>query len=509
MEKKTDENKANGGALRPTGKWMVLIAAFLGWMFDGFEMGLFPLIGGPALQDLLGVKPGDPAVNRWFSVIIAVFLVGAASGGVLFGWLGDKIGRVRAMSLSIFTYAIFTGLCGLATEGWHLAGLRFIASLGMGGEWSLGVALVIEIWPDRSRAWLAGAIGAAANVGFLLVGFISLGLGQIVESLHSFMIGLGLPRPWIESLLANSAWRFLMISGALPALLIFFIRLFVPESERWTREKKTGSTTHWVTSDLAGVALGSLGALLVIWVWSPAVSSQLWRTAGSVFGLTVAVLGYLYPVRQYLRRAEAANQVPSGSTGRITRLMLLGTGLAGVALLGTWGSVQWAPKWASELSGDPTQFAKEYTQIASGAGAIVGTITAALIAGRLGRRMTYTVLCLGTIAAALFFYNFNRSFGPVFLVSIFLLGGMSAGFYGFFPLYFPELFPTKVRATAQGFAYNFGRVIAAVGTLQTATLIGLFHGSFAMAGSVLSAIYLIGAILIWLAPETKNRPLPD
>ena len=111
---------------------------------------------------------------------MAMFLVGAATGGVLFGWLGDRIGRVRAMSLSIFTYAIFTGLCGFATEAWHIAVLRFIASLGMGGEWALGVALVTEIWPDRSRAWLAGAIGAAANVGFLLVGLLSLVLVSFI-----------------------------------------------------------------------------------------------------------------------------------------------------------------------------------------------------------------------------------------------------------------------------------------------------------------------------------------
>lgn len=490
-------------------KWMVLIAAFLGWMFDGFEMGLFTLIGGPALQDLLGVGPGDATVNRWFSVIIAVFLVGAASGGVLFGWLGDKIGRVRAMSLSIFTYAIFTGLCGLVTEGWHLAVLRFIASLGMGGEWSLGVALVIEIWPDRWRAWLAGAIGAAANVGFLLVGFLSLGLGQIVEGLHAALAGMGLPRSWVEPLLANSAWRFLMITGALPALLIFFIRLFVPESERWLKEKEKGATTHWATTDLLGVAAGTLGALLVIWVWSPMVSNGALRALGSVIGLAAAAFGYSYPVKRYLMRAEAADHVSAGSTRRIMKLMLIGTGLAGVALLGTWGSVQWAPKWASELSKDPAQFAKEYTQIASGAGAIVGTIAAALIAGRFGRRGTYTGLCFGTIAAALFFYQFNDAFGPLFLFSIFVLGAVSAAFYGFFPLYFPELFPTKVRATAQGFAYNFGRVIAAVGTLQTATLIGLFKGSFPMAGSALSAIYLIGAVIIWFAPETKDRPLPE
>src|ERR1051325_9293202 len=130
---------------------LTLTAAFLGWLFDGFEMGLFPLIGQPALKDLLG--PSSPEVDaaKWFGAIIAVFLVGAASGGVLFGWLGDKLGRVRAMSLSIFTYAIFTGLCGFATEAWHIAALRFVASLGMGGEWRLGVALVNEVWTGKSR----------------------------------------------------------------------------------------------------------------------------------------------------------------------------------------------------------------------------------------------------------------------------------------------------------------------------------------------------------------------
>src|SRR5689334_7729562 len=117
------------------GRWMALTAALLGWMFDGFEMGLFPLIGGPALNDLLGPSSAAQA-TQWFGAIIAVFLVGAATGGVFFGWLGDRIGRVRALALSIFTYAVFTGLCGFATEAWHIAALRFVASLGMGGEWS-------------------------------------------------------------------------------------------------------------------------------------------------------------------------------------------------------------------------------------------------------------------------------------------------------------------------------------------------------------------------------------
>jgi MFS family permease len=142
----TSSTPASAPANRPPAsgfaQFATLTAALLGWMFDGFEMGLFPVIGKPALKDLLGatVTPGE--VDQWFGVIMAVFLVGAASGGVLFGWLGDKIGRVRAMSLSIVTYAVLTGMCGFATQAWQIAVLRFIASLGMGGEWSLGVALV-------------------------------------------------------------------------------------------------------------------------------------------------------------------------------------------------------------------------------------------------------------------------------------------------------------------------------------------------------------------------------
>ncbi|HCN79355.1 MAG TPA: MFS transporter, partial [Verrucomicrobiales bacterium] len=284
---------------------MALIAAFLGWMFDGFEMGLFPLIGHAALKDLLGPAAAATESAQWFGAIIAVFLVGAASGGVLFGWLGDKIGRVRAMSLSIFTYAIFTGLCGFATEAWHIAALRFIASLGMGGEWSLGVALVNEVWPGKGRALIAGLIGAAANVGFLLVALLSMGLVGFIGGVEVMLKGIGLSDAATQSLLANSAWRFLMISGAFPALLIFFIRLFVSESERWEEEKARGTTSHWGKQDLLGVAVACAAALVIIWIWSPAMAHLHWSVAVlvTVGGLVVALLGYLYPVRQYMARA--------------------------------------------------------------------------------------------------------------------------------------------------------------------------------------------------------------
>src|SRR5512143_3889062 len=152
--------------------WLVLAAAFLGWMFDGLEMGMFPVVARPALQTLLGTT-ADQQVGPWMGYITALFLLGAASGGLVFGWLGDKVGRVRAMTASILTYSLFTGTCAFAGAAWQLGLFRFIAALGMGGEWSLGVALVMECWPEHKRPLLAGVIGAASNVGYTLIGLIT------------------------------------------------------------------------------------------------------------------------------------------------------------------------------------------------------------------------------------------------------------------------------------------------------------------------------------------------
>lgn len=485
---------------------MALIAALLGWLFDGFEMGLFPLIGQPALADLLG--PGEASnAAKWFGAIIAVFLVGAASGGVLFGWLGDKIGRVRAMSLSIFTYAIFTGLCGFATEAWHIATLRFVASLGMGGEWSLGVALVNEIWPGKSRALTAGLIGAAANVGYLLVAVLSMVLLSFIATMKGVFLDIGLSEETAARLLSNSAWRLLMISGALPALLIFGILAFVPESEKWKAEHARGATSHWANVDLAGVLVGTLAALVIIWAWSPIGLGPGAATAVTVGGLAVALLGFLHPVRRYLGRAESSGSLRTGHGSEIIKMMLFGAGLAAVALLGTWGSTQWAPRWVKEQLAPAVPHAKEWTLFWLSVGAIAGTMAAALAAGRFGRRITYAVLCLGSIGGALLLYQTNNSYGGYFLFCTFVAGALTASFYGFFPLYLPELFPTAVRATGQGFAFNFGRIIAAVGGLQTANLMAFFDNSFANAASVMAAIYVVGMAIVWLGPETKDRAL--
>lgn len=527
------------------GKWMALVAALLGWMFDGFELGLFPLVGPNALDELLREQIVRDATlkTEWFGVIMSVFLIGAATGGVLFGWLGDRIGRVRAMSLSIFTYAVFTGLCGFATAAWHIAVLRFVASLGMGGEWALGVALVTELWPDRSRALLAGMIGAAANVGFLFVALISLGLVSFIHSLGNVLLSVGLSQAAVERLLHGDGWRLLMIVGALPALLVFFIRLLVPESSKWQAAHERGATSCWATRDLLGVLWGAMGATGVVCLWSPLFDSLVewmmgntaaaavvpaWvtvlRCIGTVAGLAIALLGFLLPVTRYLGRAMATGALPAGSRSVYLRRMLLGACLAGVPLLGTWGSLQWAPKWAIALSkllptdGGP-YYAKEYTQILSACGAILGTMLAALAGDALGRRVTYVLMCVASTGSLMYMYLAHDAYGPQLLASVFVAGCTTAAFYGWFPLYFPELFATSIRATSQGFAYNFGRVLSAIGALQTATLTHYFAQGFApeqvevaafpRAGAALASIYLLGVILIWFGPETKGQPLPD
>jgi MFS family permease len=516
------------------GKWMALLAALLGWLFDGLEMGLFPLVQRSALRDL-NISAADR--NAWIGIITAFFLVGAATGGVLFGWLGDRFGRVRAMMLSVLTYALCSGLCGFASSAWQVGVLRFLAALGMGGEWALGVALINELWPGRSRAFLAGLVGAAGNVGYLLIALVGLGVLQQVQSLSSVCVSAGLPEDWVEALFRHDAWRFMMMVGALPALLTFFIRLFVPESPRWHREHRKGSTSHWLPKDLVGVLLGAVGACALIAIWAPglgiyAIGNWLLERAGmapvfvqpmhpgprivaSVLCLIVIVSGYTYPVIRFLQRLH--HKDPSQPTWRPTlRRMLLAACLSGVALLGTWATVQQAPTFAGDIAEQAGQVipAKEYTQIAAAFGAIVGTILAALMGDWLGRRVTYFLLCVGSLAIVPAYYLSAEAFDVGMLLLAWLLGGITAAFYGWLPLYLPELFRTPLRATGQGFSFNFGRVLAAIGVLQLGNLVTWVKGVVPDAGlpqvcSLLSLVYIVGMVLIWFMPETRGKPLPE
>ena len=503
------------------GKWMALVAALLGWMFDGLEMGLFPLVAKPALRELLAT--GDEVVvNTWLGIITAFFLVGAATGGVVFGWIGDRFGRVRAMMFSVITYAVVSGACCFAATAWQLGLLRFVAALGMGGEWSLGVALVNELWPDRSRAFLAGLIGAAGNFGYLIIALVSLGLGRFVGEVHGGLLALGVPGDFVERLLANNGWRFLMMLGAVPALLTFLIRIYVPESTRWQHERELGATRHWVSADLLAVLVGAVGACGIVVAWIPNLDMPFaGRVFGSLVGFAVALIGYTYPAYRFLRRSDAADLPAHHRTGPTFRRMLIGACLSGVALMGTWGSVQQVSPFTNALiqknlgapDGDLTaqqlgQVGSANSLIWASLGAILGTILAALVADRIGRRLSYFLLCLGSFAIVAGFFRTQVEVNAMYYLLVFVMGAVTASFYGWLPLYLPEVFRTSMRATGQGFGFNFGRILAAIGVLQIGNLTTLLGGLGPACGSF-AFVYLIGMGLIWLMPETMGRPLPE
>jgi MFS family permease len=406
----------------------------------------------------------------------------------------------------------------------------------MGGEWSLGVSLVMESWPNRSRAFLAGLIGAASNVGFLSVAVVGMSLGKLISTIQKLLLAVGLSQSWVDYLVFDTrgeptGWRLMMIMGALPALLTFFIRLMVPESERWQENERQGATTGWATRDMAGVLVGAIGAIGIIPLWANDLPMAL-RITGSLVGFTVAMLGFIYPVRQFLsREREARADAPrkaseaarGGDVGGYTlRRMLLGASFSGIALIGTWASIQNAPSWADsmveralasespEVRAARRSDARAATQICSALGAILGTMAAAFLGDAIGRRRTYALLCLLSLLSTLALFQGNDHYGGRFLFFTLLAGCVTASFYGWLPLYLPELFSTRVRATAQGFSFNFGRILAAIGALQFGYLMKeVFAGDFVRTCSTLSLVYLVGVVIIWFAPETKGQPLPE
>ncbi|HWY76763.1 MAG TPA: MFS transporter, partial [Verrucomicrobiae bacterium] len=195
-------------------------------------------------------------------------------------------------------------------------------------------------------------------------------------------------------------------------------------------------------------------------------------------------------------------------SGPLAKTTLLGIAFAAVALIGTWGSVQWLPLWADQIAGNANPSAKANTQMVLALGATIGSFGAPWLGARFGRRPAYFVLCAASLCSCAVMFRVIREFGGPFLGTAFVVGASTASFYGWFPLYFPELFPTRVRATGQGICYNAGRVLAAAGALTQGQLVASFGGSYASAGAIVTLVYAVGMAAIWLAPETKGQPLP-
>ena len=217
----TDDDKLTPvPTLSRTDRYVILGAAFLGWMFAGLEMSMYLAVRPAARHFLADVASGDleQQVGKWFSWYLCAFLLGAAAGGLFFGWMGDRFGRAKAMGLSILCFSSVTGISYFVTSLEQLVLLRWIACMGIGGMWPNGVALASEAWPQGSRPLLAGLIGTAANFGLAAMGMIA----------RQYPI-------------TPDDWRWVMLVGASPFILGLLVLALVPESPSWLRSRSSSA----------------------------------------------------------------------------------------------------------------------------------------------------------------------------------------------------------------------------------------------------------------------------
>jgi SHS family sialic acid transporter-like MFS transporter len=436
---------------------VVLIAAFLGWMFAGLEIALFVLIHRPAMISLTLDDPSggssmhsmvidEQLVKQWFAWYQAAFLFGAAAGGWIFGLIGDRRGRTFALALSVLCYSIFTGACYFASTPFELLVLRFLACLGIGGAWPNTVALVAEAWPDASRPFLAGLLGTAANVGQVLMGVIGL----------SFDV-------------TASSWRWVLLVGASPVVIGIWCLRGVPESARWLSTRVRPKPN----------AAGPLQEL-----FRPPLRSRLF----------------------------------------------LGILLGAIPVIGTAANAQWIIPWTDQVAAEQTANAhkqdtanvsapakiikadpksKARTQISRSSGAVFGSLLGGILATLLGRRLTYFLVSLLSLIASTIIFGWMNPLHPWFQTASFVFGLVGVIYFGWLPLYLPELFPTRVRATGAGISFNSGRIIAACVVLGTGLLLGLVHGDYARIGLWTGMIYAVGMLIILFAPRTDDAGLKE
>lgn len=415
-------------------QWIVLLVAWLGWVFDSMDATIYALVLHPSLEDLLqstGPHAASTETIGWYGgLIFSVFLIGWAIGGVLFGMLADRYGRTKTLMATILVYATFTGMAALSQEWWHLAIYRFLTALGIGGEWAAGAAIVAETWPEEKRAKAAGILQSAWAVGFFLAAVLNL-------------------------LLRGYSWRALFLVGILPAFAALLVRIWVKEPERWTQahaqELKNGTT----------------------------------------------------PVMT----------LPALFRGDLARVTWVGTGLAFVAVFGLWGVTSWLPSLVRalpDLQGVPPDAiagSVSYAIMALNAGALFGYLWFGPLADRFGRRPVFALMCAGSLAMVPLTFFAPHSYAHVLLL-LPVLGFFSNGIFAGFPIYLPELYPTRLRATGSGFCFNAGRILASAGPFLTGLLVAAL-GGFGRAASAIALVYLLGLLILVFAPETKGRPLPD
>jgi MFS family permease len=393
-----------------------LISASLGWMLDGMDIMLYAMVLAHLMKDF-GMSTATAGLMG------SLTLAASAVGGVLFGLIADRFGRVKALMGSILIYSIFTGACGLSRTVWQLAGFRVLLGLGMGGEWATGAALVAETWPSEHRGKALGIMQSSWAVGYALAAAIT---------------ALALPR---------LGWRAVFFAGVLPALLTFWIRRHVDEPE----------------------------------IWKKSAEERRRLSAGS-------------------RLAEIFRP-PLLRNTLVTSLMNAGT------MFAWWGLFTWIPAY---LGLPPGQGGMGMSVVKTSTWIIVmqvgmwlGYISFGFICDRIGRKKTY-IAYLFAAAVLVFLYSSVRQNTALLLLGPFV-AFFGTGYFSGFGAITAEIFPTRVRASAQGFTYNIGRGLSALAPFTIGALART--RSLSLAFYLTAAFFLFSASVAFALPETKGKSL--
>jgi MFS family permease len=419
--------------------WLVVIIASCGWLFDCMDQRLFILGRESALKELLQNDPAALAgLRTHIGYATTSMILGWATGGIIFGVMSDRIGRVKTMVATLLIYSGFTGLSGFATSWVDFTIYRFLVGLGVGGMFGAATTLVAESVPGAFRAIALGSLQALSATGNIL--------GSVAT--------LWIP-PGAQGFLGDYAgWRVLFFVGILPALLVIPIVFILKEPDAWLQAKADAA---------AGRGRKSVGSVTELF------RDVRWRR-NTIVGLFLGVSG----------------------------------------MIGLWGIGFFSPELITTALHGADQATVDrvrgYATALQDVGAFFGMLTITAIAAMVSRRLAFLGALILSMVVTMFVFSSLKTASDAYWM-LPMMGFAQLSVFAGYSIYFPELFPTRLRGTGVGFCYNTVRYLAAPAPSLFGYLATIM--SFRTAALMMSSVYLLGMIALIWAPETKGKPLPE
>lgn len=439
-------------------QWLVLVVASLGWVFDIFEGQVFVASMRDAMPQLLGAESADSAiVATWNNYALASFLLGGAFGGILFGILSDKIGRSRTMIVTILFYSVFTCVTAFANAPWQMVLLRFLVAMGVGGEWAVASAMVAEVMPKRSRPVMSSIFHASSVFGTLM----AVAVGYFIIS---------------AKLWGDDTWRLGFLIGIVPALLVVVIRWKMKEPDQWHQAKERERND-------ASQVTGSLPDLFA----SENIRNTMVGVSLATIGLVTFWGCHIYGKNALLRSAQS-------------------TALAeeGIAV----GADKATKKAAFDKHGASIKRAEMTSMCLNTVGGGLGLVLFGWISNMLGRKGAFVFYHAGGFVMAILMFVYlipqNASVGVLY-VALPVFGFLTLGMHAGYAVYFPELFPTRLRGTGTGFCFNAGRF----GTAAAMLLAAQMGWASEQTALYLAPLFVVGIVISLAGRETRGEELPE